>query len=165
MTITPGPTTASSVFSLADSDLRVPASSVEIDPKAALMSTPCAVSIAAARPLVTRLGLVEVMAEHPFRGWQASGSGGTRKAPLRAAQMTCYVRPGRWRLARDLQGGACACPVRAESTASGGGHGPGYRVSRLASLPSCARLTASLLSCTRRPATPSHPPRTPRAPP
>src|SRR5258708_31103302 len=76
MTITPGPTTASSVFSLADSDLRVPASSVEIDPKAPLMSTPCAASIAAARPGVTRLGLVEVMAEHPFRGWQASGIGG-----------------------------------------------------------------------------------------
>src|SRR5258707_5957269 len=66
MTITPGPTTASSVFSLADSDLRVTASSVEIDPKAPLMSTPCAASIAAARPGVTRLGLVEVMAEHPF---------------------------------------------------------------------------------------------------
>src|SRR5258706_15860440 len=76
MTITPGPTTASSVFSLADSDLRVPASSVEMDPKAPLMSTPCAVSIAAARPLVTRLGLVEVMAEHPYRRWQASGVGG-----------------------------------------------------------------------------------------
>src|SRR5260221_8437782 len=30
------------------------------------MSTPCAASIAAARPGVTRLGLVEVMAEHPF---------------------------------------------------------------------------------------------------
>src|SRR6266478_2880571 len=76
MTITPGPTTASSVFSLAESDLRVPASSVEIDPKAPLMSTPCTASIAAARPGVTRLGLVEVMAEHPYRGWQASGIGG-----------------------------------------------------------------------------------------
>src|SRR5260221_14085270 len=164
MTITPGPTTASSVFSLADSDLRVPASSVEIDPKAALMSTPCAVSIAAARPLVTRLGLVEVMAEHPFRGWQASGIGGTRKAPLRAAQMTGYVRPGRWGLARDLQGGACACPVRAESPARGAGHGPVYRVPRLAPLQPGARPTAPLISGTGSPATPSPPPGRPRAP-
>src|SRR5260221_12516380 len=76
MTNTPGPATASSVLVLADSDLRVPASSVEIDPKAPLMSTPCAASRAAARPGVTRLGLVEVMAEHPYRRWQASGIGG-----------------------------------------------------------------------------------------
>src|SRR5216683_1966270 len=64
--------------------------------------------------------------------------------------MTCYVRPGRWRLARDLQGGACACPVRAESTASGAGHGPVYRVPRLASLQPGARLTAPLIFGTVR---------------
>src|SRR5258708_15308583 len=135
MTIRPGPTIASSVFRRADTDVRAPTSSVEMVPKAPLMSATCAESSAAPRAGAARALLVVVMAEHPFRRRKTSGiRGHAEGAARRGSGGLLQSGLSRWRPARVLRGGACACPVRAEGTASGAGHGPVYRVSRLASL-------------------------------
>src|ERR1017187_4093294 len=61
MTITPGPTMASRVFSLAGIEVRVPVSFSEMVPSAPLMSPTWAESRAAPRAGLIRLGLVVVV--------------------------------------------------------------------------------------------------------
>jgi hypothetical protein len=95
ITITPGPTIASSVFSLAGSDRRALVSSAEMEPKAPLMSATREVSVAATRPCATKLGLV-VMAEHPFHRPRAGGIGGHAGfcRQMRIAVLAAAVRSG-----------------------------------------------------------------------
>src|SRR5713101_2345550 len=91
----PGPTIASNVFSLADIDRRLPVSSVEIVPKAPLMSptgaeSSAALVLAAPWRCAIKLGLVVVvMTATPFTRDDA-GSGGTRsfaRTDLRSARL------------------------------------------------------------------------------
>src|ERR1700685_1036035 len=120
MTIRPGPTMASRVFSLAEAVPRAPVSSTEMVPRAPRMSPTCAESSAAPRISLA----AEVIADHPFRAAQAAdwGARATRRGGTASGAKR---RPG---TGRGQRRGAI--------------FGPDYRGPCLASLLPAARLRA-----------------------
>src|SRR5882757_7614340 len=78
MTISPGPTTASSVLNFADRDVRAPWSPSLIVPRAPRMSPTCASSSTAERPAPVTSTSTAVTGIHLFRAFTQAGASHTR---------------------------------------------------------------------------------------
>src|SRR5690242_15190617 len=93
MTISPGPTTASSVLNFAERVVLAPWSPSVIVPRAPRMSPTCASSSTAERPVPATSASIAVTEIHLFRAFTQAGSRHTLRADVRHSSRSPSVGP------------------------------------------------------------------------